>query len=583
MNLRLSAALMACFLSSGMTAAAPETPDPQSRTSQSSQPAPQPEMTPGTLRKSDPLSLDIGEAGAGSRETLKQIREIDESLKGREREILGEDFSRELDRTSSRLEQGISGRSAGDPELDKRISAAADLAASSQRIDRAYQIRKLSDVIRDAAPEDYEKLTRELAELEREEQEDAASFPENAAGFPGRVYVFLSWSMGEDRLKEIFRAARDQENVVLAFRGFLPGETITEGNRRLRSLIGRDQEDLEREMKSDRGSEKDPALNARWQRLREKAEAGLLPPPQISVDPAAFQDFGITHVPEVMYFVPGHKENTCQTVLRMDSPVSACYLSRAHGLANPFFLPEKARAGTYGDLGTFGEVFPVAEPDIREVMKERLGKIDWEKKKRDAQKNFFRKRSEFGHDTLLEYAMYKRERLIDPSVTLDGDITDKYGKVLIAAGTRVNPLDVTPFTGILAVFDPGRESELQEIRKWLSEAGLGSDDRRITFLATRIPTSDKEDGWDFYTKMTHDLGNHVFLLRDDIKKAFSLRVTPSIVTADPERKLLRVTELGRIPAPGAGEPEIEPRGDRLTIRQVISGMNAGSEDKDSEE
>ncbi len=527
----------------------------------------------------EPLSLEVGEPGEYSRETLNRLRQFDESVKGREREILGEDFAGELDRVSSRLEQGISGKNTGDPDLDRRISSAAELAESSRRIDRAYQIRKLREVIRDASPEDYERIARDLAELEKEEQNDPAAAAGESGETPGRVYVFLSWSMGEDLLKEIIRTARGQENAVLVFRGFLPGETISEGGRRLRSLIEDDQEDLEREMKK---AGKDREQEERWRDLRERAVAGLLPPPQIMIDPAAFADFGIDHVPEVMYFVPEHEANTCQTVMRMGSPVGVCWLSRAHGLANPFFLPEKARMGSFGDLGTFGPVFPVAEPDIREVMKQKMAGIDWKKKEENAWKNFFRKRSEYGHDTLLDYAMYRRERLIDPSVTLETDITDKYGKVLIPAGTRANPLDAAPFDGIMAVFDPGRASEIEEIRKWLAAAGTDPSDPRVTFLATRIPSSETEDGWEFYTKLTHDLRNHVFLLGDDVKKAFSLRVTPSVVTGDPERKLLRVSELGKIPAP-AGEPEIEPRGDRLTIQQVMAGMNAGKDETDEEE
>ena len=522
---------------------------------------------------------EIPEIPRDSRKAIRDMENAAEDIKSRKEEILGEDLVRDLDKTLSAAEAASRGEETGDRNIDRAVSSARELDRSYRSLDTSYQIRKMTDVIRDAAPEDYERISRDLLALEKNlrENEEAAEQERKE----GRVYVFVSWAMGEDRLREVIRTARGESNIVLAFRGYLPGETISEGNRRLRSLIEQDQEELLKELEKMEAREKDrnSPEAARYRDLKERALQGLLPPPMIQIDPAAFSDFGITHVPEVMYFVPGHESSTCQTVMRMDAPVGVCWLSRAHGLANPFFLPEKARTGSFGDLGTFGETVPVAEPDIREVMKAKMAGIDWKKKQEAAQKNFFRKRAEYGNDVLLEYAMYRRDRLIDPSVTAEEDITDKYGKVLLPAGTRVNPLDITPLGSVLAVFDPGRESEIGEIRKFLAEKGLDTSSENVVFIATRIPSSEQDDGWEFYTRLVHSLENHVFLLRDDVRKAFGIRATPSVVFQEPGKSLIRIAELGQVSYQEEEEPVIEPRGDRMTIQAVMNGMkNAGYDD-----
>lgn len=521
---------------------------------------------------------------AGSRQTIRDMGKIEAGIKGREQEILGEGFVRDMDRKLSDIDDAVRGEETGDPNINRAVSVARDLDRSSRSLDTSYRIRKMTDAIRDASPEDYEKISRDLLALENNLRENEEA--ERQEREEGRVYVFLSWSMGEDLLRQVIRTARGESNVVLVFRGYLEGESISEGNRRLRRLMDQDQEELLKELDKMEAREEDrnSPEAARYRNLKNMALEGLLPPPMIQIDPAAFSDFGVTHVPEVMYFVPGHESSTCQTVMRMDSPVGVCWLSRAHGLANPFFLPEKARAGTYGDLGTFGEVFPVTEPDIREVMKARVAGIDWKKKQEAAQKNFFRKRSEFGHDVILEYAMYRKDRLMDPSVTAEEDVTDKYGRALIRAGTRINPLDIAPMESVLAVFDPGRESEIAEIRKYLKEMGLETSSDRVVFIATRIPTSQENDGWEFYTRLVHSLENHVFLLRDDVRKAFSVRVTPSVIFQDPGKSLIRIAELGTVSYQEEEEPVPEPRADRMTVQAVMSGMkNAGSENDDDNE
>lgn len=159
---------------------------------------------------------------------------------------------------------------------------------------------------------------------------------------------------------------------------------------------------------------------------------------------------------------------------------------------------------------------------------------------------------------------------------MEHNLTDSSGKVLLKAGTRVNPLDFEHLSKNIVIFNPNRRAELKIVSEWLATHNLTTNSPNVIFIATNIATSDENNGWGDYTELVHSLHNHVFLLKEDFKKTFNLRVTPTIITEDQERKLIRLEELTdnfNVNKTSDEQVEIETRGDFLTIKQVISGSN----------
>jgi conjugal transfer pilus assembly protein TraW len=109
------------------------------------------------------------------------------------------------------------------------------------------------------------------------------------------------------------------------------------------------------------------------------------------------------------------------------------------------------------DLGRVGPVWPVAEPDLLALIQSRL-----EEKQKSGE--LARIQAEFearSRRTLespapvagLASTRTPRSFLFDPTVTAADTVRDPEGKVLVAAGTRVNPLDYVSLSQPLVFFD----------------------------------------------------------------------------------------------------------------------------------
>jgi conjugal transfer pilus assembly protein TraW len=109
------------------------------------------------------------------------------------------------------------------------------------------------------------------------------------------------------------------------------------------------------------------------------------------------------------------------------------------------------------DLGRVGPVWPVAEPDLLALIQTRL-----EEKQRSGElariQAEFEARSRRAIESPAPVAGLVRTRtprsfLFDPTVTTPEPVRDHEGRVLVAAGTRVNPLDYVGLSQPLIFFD----------------------------------------------------------------------------------------------------------------------------------
>lgn len=107
------------------------------------------------------------------------------------------------------------------------------------------------------------------------------------------------------------------------------------------------------------------------------------------------------------------------------------------------------------DYGVHGELYPITERNLIEVFKEKIDQLsDSEKQEihqRIAQKN--QDKLIRPHPLCLPITTERSVHLVDPSVTVNEDIKDVKGNVVVSKGTTHNPLSIQPLNQPLLFFD----------------------------------------------------------------------------------------------------------------------------------
>ena len=126
-------------------------------------------------------------------------------------------------------------------------------------------------------------------------------------------------------------------------------------------------------------------------------------------------------------------------------------------VAAAIFVAGIASATRADDLGVIGPVYPIAEKDLLASIetklraKERSGELA--AIQAQAKKRAIKTIEEPQPVADLGKAQKARTYYYDPSVIVPYPITDDAGRVLVAAGTRVNPLDTVTLSRRLLFFD----------------------------------------------------------------------------------------------------------------------------------
>lgn len=97
------------------------------------------------------------------------------------------------------------------------------------------------------------------------------------------------------------------------------------------------------------------------------------------------------------------------------------------------FLVTSVLASQSAATAVIGQTFPIAEPDTLSEIETRAAKVDW-----DGVRAQMLKRASAFMSASLPATEHEAERRFDPTYVLPRDITDASGKVLFAAGTKVN-------------------------------------------------------------------------------------------------------------------------------------------------
>lgn len=286
-----------------------------------------------------------------------------------------------------------------------------------------------------------------------------------------RMYYFFSFSMPQgilvDAVNDALRLRKEGIDVVLALRG----------------LVGNDFK----------------ATIRKFYVFME--ESGLdnndLP---VELHPQLFSTYAVTRVPHVVY------ESA-------EGTGSISGVSISHALSK--FRKEVK------DYGKYGTTYPVEEENLLEVIEARLKSPEVQKriksmlgKARDEMYKLTK------YDGMISRAEEDRVYRIDPSLTLDADITDHEGNVIFAKGSTFNPADHVPLTGRYIFID-------------------GSDEKQVSYALNGKFRKIILTAGDF-AELTRRHRHRFYLVNDDLIEKIKLSHVPAIL--EQEGRHLRVTE-----------------------------------------
>ena len=141
-------------------------------------------------------------------------------------------------------------------------------------------------------------------------------------------------------------------------------------------------------------------------------------------------------------------------------------------LAAVLLLSVTARAQ---DLRVIGPVYPIAEPSLLEVILAKLREADangvMARLQRDTQASVKRGIEQPAPITRITKTTKTRSFYYDPSIVVPYAITDAEGKVIVAPGTKVNPLDTVSLSKRLLFIDARDAAQIGRARGILDEHG----------------------------------------------------------------------------------------------------------------
>lgn len=184
------------------------------------------------------------------------------------------------------------------------------------------------------------------------------------------------------------------------------------------------------------------------------------------------------------------------------------------------------------DLGTIGPTYEIAEPHLLAFIEQRLR----EKERSGELQRLAEAARARGSDTVrqpppvegLRTTERPRTFYVDPSFTLDRNITDPQGRLMFAAGTRKNPLEVVSLSRHLLFFDARDPRQVKHARE-LSGRYAG----RVKPILTGGSYLDLMKAW--RVPVYYDQAG-------TLTRRFGIRQVPALVSQDGLR--LRIDELG---------------------------------------
>ncbi len=188
------------------------------------------------------------------------------------------------------------------------------------------------------------------------------------------------------------------------------------------------------------------------------------------------------------------------------------------------------------DYGQQGAVFPIVEPDLLEQIRTKLQRL--EASGETARLNADLKRRTIARVNRpepvagLSLAQTMRQWRFDPTIRVEQDISDDKGRLIIAAGTRVNPLDTVALRQRLVFIDGDDPAQLA----WATKRYKANDTKLILVRGAPLELMRARQ-----RRFYFDQGG-------TLVKHFGIRAVPAMV--EQQGRILMVSEVPLSKTPG---------------------------------
>lgn len=181
------------------------------------------------------------------------------------------------------------------------------------------------------------------------------------------------------------------------------------------------------------------------------------------------------------------------------------------------------------DLGTWGDLWPVEEPDMLTVIESRLQALqqsgEMDRKMAEFKARVVRNSQRPPPVDGITRALRYEHRWFDPGVRVDKDLADGNGNIFARKGQVFNPLELTPFNQTLWFIDGDDPDQIA----WMKRQKPDTLITRIILVRGNIPeTSEKLDSRIYFDQ------NGALTTR------FGISNVPARVTAAPSGLRLKV-------------------------------------------
>ncbi len=175
------------------------------------------------------------------------------------------------------------------------------------------------------------------------------------------------------------------------------------------------------------------------------------------------------------------------------------------------------------DLGVWGKLYEIREPDMLSYIKNKTRRIDIETLRKEITSRIEKTHHALSSVSLnVPTATEQRVRYVDPSVKITSPVYDLFGRKIFSAGT-VNPLDYISLSKDILV--------LQEDQIQTTLAEMGGERKNLILILT---DGDAE-------RSSLQAGQSVYRTSRLILQRLQIEKVPSLVTQDGQK--LRVQEI----------------------------------------
>ena len=283
------------------------------------------------------------------------------------------------------------------------------------------------------------------------------------------IIVFISMSLSDDYLKALFEYGATHPEVRFVLQGWIP-----------------------------------PKIGALQKALADLIK-DLSQPPRIDIDPTLFKRYDIQSVP---VFV---RENT-SPIRRLDGELA---LDGAIDWLSSRRMIPRTPVGPLSDI---------EEPNILDEIQRRLKDFDWKAEIAKAKE----RASHALQGMFIPPATKDELYWVDVSTVFKQDVTLPDGRIVVKAGTRINPLDAITLDHRYVFFDPQDPRQVDVVKQWLHQY------KNLTLIATQFkPLADESSA------LVKELGQLIYPSNALLVHRFQIHSVPAMVEQD--NGLLKIT------------------------------------------